>query len=128
MLRSSRICLLLGLWFGMSQASSPAEAQRVSGFDPAVEESFMAGMRSYEARDYRRAEDAFRRILDRDPSLLRVRLELARTLYMQKKDAEADYHFGLAAAKHPAPQVLHNILRFREAIRARRAWRFNFDF
>jgi len=112
----------------MSQASSPAEAQRVSGFDPAVEESFMAGMRSYEARDYRRAEDAFRRILDRDPSLLRVRLELARTLYMQKKDAEADYHFGLAAAKHPAPQVLHNILRFREAIRARRAWRFNFDF
>ena len=70
----------------------------------------------------------FRRILDRDPRLLRVRLELARTLFMERKDEQADYHFRLAAAEHPPVQVGATSLRFREAIRARRAWRFNVDF
>src|SRR5689334_5342742 len=85
-------------------------------------------MTSYEAKDYRRAEALFHRILDRDPSLLRVRLELARTLYMERKDEQADYHFRLAAANGPPAFVARNIVRFREAIRARRSWRFNFDF
>jgi len=84
-------------------------------------------MISYSNRDYRRAEILFRRILDRDPSLLRVRLELARTLFMEKKDEQADYHFRLAAGEHPPLGVTRNIIRFREAIRARRAWRFNFE-
>ena len=96
-------------------------------FDPGVEREFVEGMSSYSARDYRHAEAMFRRILDRDPRLLRVRLELARTLFMEKKDEQADYHFRLAAAEHPPAQVARNIVRFREAIRARRAWRFNFD-
>jgi hypothetical protein len=68
-----------------------------------------------------------RRILDRNPGLLRVRLELARTLFMETKDEEADYHLRLAAARHPSVMVTRNIARFREAIRARRSWRFNFD-
>ena len=59
--------------------------------------------------------------------LLRVRLELARTLYMERKDEQADYQFLLAAAAHPAALVARNIVRFREAIRARRSWRFNFN-
>ena len=84
-------------------------------------------MISFKSRDYRRAEAVFRRILDRDPRLLRVRLELARTLFMEKKDELADYQFRLAAAEHPPAIVTRNIIRFREAIRARRAWRFNFD-
>ena len=46
---------------------------------------------------------------------------------MEKKDEAADYHFRLAAGEHPPAQVTRNILRFREAIRARRSWRFNFD-
>jgi hypothetical protein len=85
-------------------------------------------MISYSGKDYRRAEAMFRQILDRDPKLLRVRLELARTLYMEKKDEQADYHFSLAAAEHPSLQVRRNIAKFREAIRARRSWRFNVDF
>ncbi|HET8727864.1 MAG TPA: porin family protein, partial [Alphaproteobacteria bacterium] len=97
------------------------------GFDPRIEREFIDGMTSYEARDYRGAEAAFRRILDRDPGLLRVRLELARTLFMEKKDEQADYHFRLAAGERPPRQVIRNIIRFREAIRARRAWRFNFE-
>ena len=75
-----------------------------------------------------RAEALFRQILDHNPGLLRVRLELARTLFMAKRDEQADYHFQLAAGEHPPAQVMRNIIRFREAIRARRAWRFDFDF
>jgi hypothetical protein len=93
-----------------------------------TERDFLDGMIRYSAKDYRQAEDIFRRILDREPGLLRVRLELARTLFMQKKDEQADYHFRLAAGEHPPLQVARNILRFREAIRDRRAWRFNVDF
>ena len=109
---------------------SPANAQAIAAagaFDPGIEGEFRDGMMSYAARDYHHAEAVFRRILDRDPRLLRVRLELARTLFMQNKDEQADYHFRMAAGEHPSAQVTRNILRFREAIRARRAWRFNFE-
>lgn len=93
-----------------------------------AERDFLDGMISYSGRDYRGAEAMFRRILDRDPRLLRVRLELARTLFMEKKDEQADYHFRLAAAEDPPAGVARNIVRFRQAIRARRSWRFNFNF
>ena len=46
---------------------------------------------------------------------------------MERKDEQSDYHFGLAAAEHPPAQVVRNIINFRQAIRARRAWRFNFN-
>jgi outer membrane protein len=52
-----------------------------------------------------------------------VRLELARTLVLVKKDEDAHYHFRLAIAQHPPKIVIQNIPRFREAIRAARAWR-----
>jgi hypothetical protein len=100
----------------------------VAQFDPAIEREFLGGMSAYGASDYRHAELIFRRILDRNPGLLRVRLELARTLFMQREDEQADYHFRLAAGDHPTAMVAKNINRFREAIRARRAWRFNVDF
>ncbi|WP_176594119.1 surface lipoprotein assembly modifier [Sphingobium sp. EM0848] len=79
-------------------------------------------------KDYRKAEWMFRKILEDDPSLVRVRLELARTLFLAAKDEDADYHFRLAIAQHPPKAVIANIARFREAIRARRAWRFNVNF
>jgi hypothetical protein len=101
--------------------------QATSTYDARTQQEFVEGMTAYAARDYRRAEIMFRRILDRDPRLLRVRLELARTLFMEKKDEQADYQFRLAAGEHPPALVVRNIVRFREAIRARRAWRFNFD-
>lgn len=118
---------VLGVLLGCGPFLPTALAQQSAGFDPAIERDFLDGMRSYEAHDYRSAEAAFRNILDRDPDLLRVRLELARTLFMEKRDEEADYHFRLAAAEHPPTTVARNIVRFREAIRARRSWRFNFD-
>jgi len=110
---------------------SPARAQSSDppdGLNLRTERDFLEGVRSYQAKDYPHAEDMFRRILDRDPGLLRVRLELARTLFMERKDEQADYHFRLAAGEHPPGQVIRNIIRFRDAIRARRAWRFNLEF
>src|SRR3954470_21152554 len=91
-----------------SPISSRAVAQiapETGQFHPEIERRFLDGMRSFQAGDYRRAEALFRRILDRDPRLLRVRLELARTLFMEKRDEQADYHFRLAAAAHPPAQV-----------------------
>ena len=109
--------------------STPAwSADPPSRFDVSIEQDFFDGMASYEVMNYPHAEAMFRRILGRNPRLLRVRLELARTLFMEKKDEEADYHFRLAMAEQPSAQVIRNITRFREAIRARRSWRFNVDF
>lgn len=122
--------LLLALPLLCAGSPWPARAQSADArgaIDLATERDFLDGMSRYAARDYRRAEAVFRHILDRDPRLLRVRLELARTLFMEKKDEQADYHFRLAAGEHPPRQVIRNIVRFREAIRARRAWRFNFE-
>src|SRR5690348_8369787 len=108
-------------------ASTALEAQP-GAFDPVIEQEFVDGMTAYAAKDYRHAEALFRKILERDPNLVRVRLELARTLFLEKKDEDADYQFRLAAAARPGTMVARNIVRFREAIRARRSWRFDVDF
>ena len=119
---------LLALSLICAATPSITAAQSATGFDPVIQREFVQGMTDYSHRNYRSAEAAFRRILDRDPSLLRVRLELARTLFMEKKDEQADYQFRLAAAAHPGEMVARNIVRFRQAIRNRRSWRFNIDF
>jgi len=93
-----------------------------------VERDFLDGMIALAHKDYPRAEALFRKILASAPNLVRVRLELARILFLMKKDEEADYHFRLAIAQHPPAAVVQNIARFRETIRARRAWRFNLTF
>jgi len=93
-----------------------------------IERVFLDGMIALARKDYARAEVIFRRILDTDPKLLRVRLELARTLFLETKDEEADYQFRLAVAVHPPDAVVHNVALYREAIRTRRAWRFNLEF
>jgi hypothetical protein len=93
-----------------------------------IERDFLDGMIALARKDYARAERLFRKILEGDRSLLRVRLELARTLFLEKKDEQADYQFRLAIAERPPEAVVQNITRFREAIRARRAWRVNVNF
>jgi hypothetical protein len=93
-----------------------------------TERVFLDGMVALARHDLGHAEQSFRAILDSRPELVRVRLELARTLYLERKDQAADYHFRLAIAQHPSAAVIANIARFREALRARRAWRANMEF
>jgi len=119
--------LACGTAFGMVQPH--AYAQIPADYpDPLIQSDFVEGMKNFEAGNFPQAEIIFRKILDREPGLLRVRLELARTLFIQKKDEQADYHFRLAAGVNMSAQVRRNIIRFRESIRARRSWRFNLDF
>ena len=125
MTRSVPVILLAAL---LDCGAAHAQQLAPASLDAALQHDFVDGMTSYSGRDYARAEAIFRRLLDRQPSLLRVRLELARTLFMERKDEQADYHFRLAAGEHPSDPVLRNILRFRQAIRSRRSWRFDFDF
>ena len=125
MARSVPVILLAAL---IDWGAAHAQQLAPASFDAALQHDFVDGMTSYSGRDYARAEAIFRRLLERQPSLLRVRLELARTLFMERKDEQADYHFRLAAGEHPSDPVLRNILRFRQAIRSRRSWRFDFDF
>ncbi len=54
---------------------------------------FLLGMIEAANENFEPAEEIFRNILDERPELIRVRLELARTLYEQKKDIAATYHF-----------------------------------
>jgi len=120
------LALALGL-SGSSAASRAEDARSAAEFDANIEHQFAEGMASYATGDYRHAEAMFRRILDKDPRLIRVRLELARTLFMERRDEQSDYQFRQAAAANPPAMVARNIVRFRQAIRQRRSWRFNFN-
>jgi len=46
---------------------------------------------------------------------------------MERRDEQSDYQFRQAAAANPPAMVARNIVRFRQAIRQRRSWRFNFN-
>ena len=122
-IRGGLFAVLLG--FGANFTAARAQEVAAVEFDADTQQAFIDGMDAYAARDYRHAELMFRRILDRSPRLLRVRLELARTLFMEKEDEQADYQFRLAAGEDPPTMVARNIVRFRKAIRARRSWNAN---
>ena len=68
------------------------------------------------------AVSAFRRILVTNPDLVRVRLELARTFFLQENDSLAREHFERVLAADPPEPVVANINRFLHEIKARRRW------
>ena len=68
---------------------------------------------------------AFHSMLARDPTLARVRLELARAFFMKKEDGLARQHFEQVLAEDPPKAVQQNINRFLSAIRQRKRWQVN---
>jgi tetratricopeptide (TPR) repeat protein len=65
------------------------------------------------------AISAFRALLDRDPSLMRVRLELARALYLARDFDAARYHFKLALGAPDLPDAARsNVLAYLREIEA----------
>lgn len=79
------------------------------------------------ARRQERFSDAialYRAILDNRPELTRVRLELARTYFLARKDGKAKYNFEFVLAGNPEPAVARNVMGFLRAIDDRRRWRF----
>ena len=89
----------------------------------AIEASQQPGL-SEEARDklLDAAIEALRTTLVREPSLVRVRLELARAFFLKEEDRLAKRHFEQALAGKPPPAVVLNVNRFLAQIRARKDW------
>lgn len=92
-----------------------------------TERAFLHGMIALQDEDYDQAAARFRDILAAQPGLQRVRLELARALFLAHHDSAADYHFRLVLADQPPPGVALNINRFLAAIRERRVVSFNLE-
>jgi hypothetical protein len=113
---------------GQLDAAYDLLMRRLASDPDDVDALFMLGMIAFAKADLPAAIMRFRQALERQPNAARIRLELARTLFLARKDEEADYHFRLAIAERPPAAVIANIARFREAIRARRAWRFDLNF
>ncbi len=96
---------------GLAKAN-PAEPQLV----------FLQAQLEFAEGNYEQAVVLYRRMLSRDPSLLRVRLELARTLFAARDYDAARYHFEIALGQTLDDNVRHNIYAFLRAIRGRVTW------
>ena len=69
-----------------------------------VETLFLLGIIARRQGRLTEAAVRFRKALDRRPDATRIRLELAGTLFLTRRDEEADYHFRLAIADHHPPR------------------------
>ena len=69
---------------------------------------------------------ALRRMLTRQPGLVRPRLELARAYFLKGEDTLARRHFERVLAGKPPKAVAANVNRFLGEIRARKRWSVRF--
>lgn len=92
------------------------EAQLAAGKDD-LQLIFIYGMLLAELGRNREAADAFRKMLTRDPDLLRPRLELARVLMLAHDYDSARYHFEQVLAHDVPHEVRTNVLRMLAVIR-----------
>ena len=84
---------------------------------------FLHGSVAMARGDWQEAIERFRAMLARDPTLLRVRLDLALAYFQAREDGSAAYHFRQAlAADELPPAVRANALVFLERIRRRKSW------
>ncbi len=94
----------------------------------AMETHFLTGFVDAETGDLNAAAKEFRAVLRERPDVTRARLELARVLMLQHKDAAADHHFRLAEEdKDLPPEIQRTISDARSIIRNRKNWNFNID-
>ncbi|PWR25508.1 surface lipoprotein assembly modifier [Zavarzinia aquatilis] len=114
--------LLLGLAFVW-----PAQAQEPQA-EPTAEQlrteaEFREGLQAVAGGDYAAAIAIFDAILARDASLVRVRLELARALFLAgDQDERARFQFERVLSADLPQAVQDNVEKFLNAIRKRRRW------
>ena len=97
-----------------------------TGPEPSLQVLFLSGHLKLARGDVAGAVDEFRRILVRDPTAVRVRLDLALALYRERDYPAALYHFELALSTDLPPQAKANALRFVRDIRQRQSyWQLN---
>ncbi len=90
-----------------------------------TERDFLLGLVALQQEDFATAEQVFRRILNGRPALVRVRLELARSLFGLRRDRAAAYHFRQALAGDLPEATRRNIRAFLAMIERRRVWSVN---
>lgn len=78
--------------------------------------AFLAAQAALAERDYHSAIRRLRRILSADPSLVRVRLELARALFLGGERAAARRHFEIALGGDLPDAARKNIQRYLQEI------------
>jgi tetratricopeptide (TPR) repeat protein len=103
-----------------------AAEQALSGIKDDVSDvndvDFLRGTLAVQKGDYDTAIAAFKAMLARDPTLNRVRLDLAQAYYLKGDDEAAVFHFRAALAQGVPPEVQHNVTAFLEDIRRRKKW------
>lgn len=114
------------LWHGAAQAAegglTQAEARQ-------IEARFDQAMAAIDARRYQAAIDLLDDILAEHPELLRVRLELARALFLTgEDDLRATFQFERVLAGDLPEAVRANVERFLDVIRQRRVWSLTASF
>ena len=84
---------------------------------------FLYGSIAMAREDWQTAIARFRAMLIRDPTLPRVRLDLALAYFRAKEDSSAAYHFRQALGDEDLPPVVRaRTLAFLDAIRRRKTW------
>lgn len=99
----------------------------VVGEETKTDIHFLRGRIAEASGDLETAIDEYRTILIKRPELVRVRLELARLLFLMEEDTAARYHFELALGANLPDAVVANVTRFLITIRQRQRLRAEFS-
>ena len=84
---------------------------------------FLRGTIALRRGDWQIAIARFRAMLARDPTLPRVRLDLAFAYFQAREDKQATYHFRLVLGEDGLPPAVRaNALAFLDRIRRRKSW------
>jgi tetratricopeptide (TPR) repeat protein len=86
---------------------------------------FLSGLIALSEENYSRAADLFSRLLAQKPDMVRVRLEYARALFLDKKYNAAEREFRRARAGDLPPEVNANIDKYLSFIRYLKTWNMN---
>jgi len=124
--RSRHIPLLLLLALCLTVACHRDALAQPS--DPgAIEADFQDGLEALEAGDAPQAIKLLLAILAADPTLDRVRLELARAYFLNEDWSDARREFFVVLSADVPDAVRDNVIRFLRAIDARRGWTWKLD-
>ena len=91
-------------------------------FDPATQDTFIRSVNYIENGEYQSAISLLRNILKQDPTLMRVRLELARAYFLAEEWELARREFFTVLSSKIPDEVRTKILGFLRAIDERRGW------
>ncbi len=127
LLRTLRACAfaLLATFAPAAAAAETGAAEVRLSTPDEIEEAFLRGLRLLDDGNPRAAAILFRRILAGRPDLTRVRLELARAYFQMRSWPEARAEFVAVLSGGVPEEVKRNILRFINAIDARRGFDWN---